>query len=110
MATAAPVLDGLATDAVWQRAMVIDDFAEVRPIELGTPRQRTEARVAYDARNLYVLVRAWDTAPDSIVGLLSRRDDETSSDQITVLIDSYHDRRTGHGFVVNPPACRWTTR
>ena len=102
MATAAPVLDGLATDAVWQRAMVIDDFAEVRPIELGTPRQRTEARVAYDARNLYVLVRAWDTAPDSIVGLLSRRDDETSSDQITVLIDSYHDRRTGHGFVVNP--------
>jgi len=60
------------------------------------------ARVAYDARHLYVFVRAFDSHPDSIIRLLSRRDDQTASDQIIVMIDSYHDRRTGYEFVVNP--------
>jgi hypothetical protein len=36
------------------------------------------------------------------VSLLSRRDEQTASDHITVMIDSYHDRRTGFEFSVNP--------
>ena len=35
---------------------------------------RTEARVAYDANALYVAVRAWDTDPSKIVGILTRFD------------------------------------
>ena len=53
-------------------------------------------------RNLYVFVRAFDPHPDSIVSLLSRRDDQTASDQVILLLDPYHDRRTGYEFVVNP--------
>ena len=34
--------------------------------------------------------------------LLSRRDVKTASDQIKLMIDSYHDRRTGYEFAVNP--------
>jgi hypothetical protein len=97
-----PVLDGLDSDSIWAQAPAITGFREVRPSEDAEPRQRTEARVTYDAHNLYVLVRAFDTAPDSIVRLLSRRDVQTASDQIIVMIDSYHDRRTGYEFVVNP--------
>lgn len=97
-----PVLDGKDDDAIWARAPRITGFREVRPSEDAEPRQRTEARIAYDARNLYVFVRAWDTAPDSIVRLLSRRDVQTASDQIIVMVDSYHDRRTGYEFAVNP--------
>lgn len=63
---------------------------------------RTAASVAYDARNLYVFVRAFDPHPDSIVSLLARRDEMPPSDRITVMIDSYHDRRTGYEFSVNP--------
>jgi hypothetical protein len=47
-------------------------------------------------------VRAFDPHPDSIISLLSRRDVKTPSDQIKLLIDSYHDRRTGYEFAVNP--------
>jgi Domain of unknown function (DUF5916)/Carbohydrate family 9 binding domain-like len=97
-----PVLDGRDDDLVWSVAPVISGFKEVRPSEDAEPRQRTAARVAYDARNLYVFVRAYDTAPDSIVRLLSRRDVQTASDQIIVMVDSYHDRRTGYEFAVNP--------
>lgn len=66
------------------------------------PRFPTEARVAYDERYFYVFVRAFDPAPDSILQLLSRRDVRSASDQIKIVIDSYHDRRTGFEFAVNP--------
>jgi hypothetical protein len=101
-APAPPAIDGRDHDPIWAGAAVITEFREFTPVEDGDPRFRTEARVAYDARNLYVFVRAFDTAPDSILRLLSRRDVRTSSDQIKVVIDSYHDRRSGFEFAVNP--------
>jgi hypothetical protein len=101
-AAVAPVLDGRDDDPVWRSSAPIDQFLEAKPSEGAPPKLRTEARVAYDARNLYVFVRAFDSHPDSIVGLLSRRDDQTASDEIILMLDPYHDRRTGYEFVVNP--------
>ncbi len=101
-AAVAPTIDGRNDDAVWRLAPVRDEFREARPIEDGAPRQRTAFQVAYDAHHLYVFVRAFDTHPDSIVRLLSRRDAPTASDQVGIFIDSYHDRRTGYEFRVNP--------
>ena len=101
-AAAPPVLDGRDDDPVWRSAPPIDHFLEARPSEGAAPKLRTEARIAYDAHNLYVFVRAFDPHPDSIVSLLARRDDQPPSDQIFVMVDSYHDRRTGYEFGVNP--------
>ena len=101
-AAAAPVLDGRDDDPIWRATPVIDQFLEARPSEGAPPQLRTEARVAYDERNLYVFVRAFDPHPDSIVTLLSRRDDQPPSDYVTVMLDPYHDRRTGYEFSVNP--------
>ena len=101
-ATQPPVLDGRDNDEVWRGATIISEFQQVRPLEAGPARFRTEAKVAYDPANLYVFVRAFDPHPDSIIQLLSRRDDQTPSDQVIVMIDSYHDRRNGYEFVVNP--------
>jgi hypothetical protein len=102
LAEAPPVLDGRDDDPVWRSSPPIGQFLEAKPSEGAEPRLRTEAHVAYDARNLYVFVRAFDSHPDSIVALLSRRDDQTASDQIILMLDPYHDRRTGYEFVVNP--------
>ena len=101
-ATVAPVPDGREDDAVWSSARQITGFRIYDPVEDGEPSMRTMAKVAYDDRNLYVLVRAFDPHPDSIVSLLSRRDVRTASDQIKIVIDSYFDRRTGYEFAVNP--------
>lgn len=97
-----PVIDGRDNDPVWRTAPPITQFQEARPKEGGKPRLPTEARIAYDAHDLYVFVRAFDPHPDSIVAQLSRRDDITSSDWFVLLLDSYHDRRTGYEFWVNP--------
>ena len=95
-------LDGRADDAAWAATTPVDGFRMFDPTEDGEPKLRTQARVLYDDRNVYVHVRAFDTHPDSIVGLLSRRDVRTASDYVSVMIDSYHDRRTGFVFAVNP--------
>ena len=101
-ASASPNIDGLVTDAIWSEAAPVDGFRQFDPQEDVEPALKTEARFAYDDRNLYVLVRAFDSSPDSIMALLSRRDERTQSDYIRVIVDSYHDRRTGYQFMVNP--------
>ncbi|HXL07316.1 MAG TPA: DUF5916 domain-containing protein [Gemmatimonadales bacterium] len=101
-AARAPVIDGRDDDPVWREAPAITEFQEWRPTEGGPPKLPTEAKIAYDAGNLYVLVRCFDPHPDSIITVLARRDYFTPSDMVWLFLDSYHDRRTGYEFGVNP--------
>lgn len=101
-ASTPPIIDGRADDAVWRDAPVIDQFLEYEPNTGAEPRFRTEVRILYDDRYLYILGRMHDPAPDSIISLLSRRDVRTESEQLKLVIDSYHDRRTAYQFIVNP--------
>jgi len=95
-------VDGELNDAIWQSAPPITEFRQREPRDGGEPTFRTEARVAYDATALYVAVRAIDPQPQKIVGIRTRRDDQSPSDWIRVIIDSFHDRRTAFEFGVNP--------
>jgi hypothetical protein len=97
-----PVIDGKDDDSVWAVAPAVTEFREWQPVEDGEARFRTVARIAYDANNLYAFVRAYDPHPDSIMRPLARRDNFGPSDRIWILIDSYHDRRTGYEFGVTP--------
>src|SRR5881409_28464 len=96
------VIDGRDDDEVWRVAPAITQFREFQPKEDGDPRFATEAKVAYDDRYLYVFIRAFDPHPDSILKLLARRDVRAATDQLKIMIDSYHDRRNGYEFAVNP--------
>ena len=97
-----PVIDGRDDDPIWKSATAITGFRAFDPKEDGDPTLRTEAKIGYDSENLYVFTRMFDPHPDSIVSLLSRRDVKTQSEQVKLMIDSYHDRRTGYEFAVNP--------
>jgi len=101
-AVRAPVIDGKDDDEVWRDAPKINAFQEFDPNPGKAPRFATEVRVAYDARNFYVFIRAFDPEPKRILKLLARRDIRTASDQLKIIVDSYHDRRSGYEFAVNP--------
>ncbi|MDZ7630702.1 MAG: DUF5916 domain-containing protein [Gemmatimonadaceae bacterium] len=94
----APTIDGRDDDPMWRTIPVISEFRQFEPVENGEPTLRTEARIAYDARHLYVVVRSYDPKPDSILAVLQRRDGFSLSDDIILGVDSYHDRRTGYMF------------
>jgi len=95
-------LDGRDDEAVWRSAPVTDDFRQFTPGEAAPARFRTEFKVAYDDRTLYVFVRAFDPRTDSLVALLSRRDERTPSEWIKIVIDGFRDRRNALQFMVNP--------
>ncbi|MFI5232900.1 MAG: DUF5916 domain-containing protein [Gemmatimonadales bacterium] len=97
----APALSTRVEDPVWREVEPVSDFAQWSPREDGVPSFRTEFRVAYDAKSLYVLVRAFDPHPDSIVGILTRRDGTSASDEIGIYLDPTGDHRTGYEFYVN---------
>ncbi|MFL5569556.1 MAG: DUF5916 domain-containing protein [Gemmatimonadaceae bacterium] len=100
-AQGAPSIDAKDEDEVWRNTPVITAFKQWRPTEGKEARFKTEAKIAYDAANLYVFVRAFDPHPDSIKKILERRDTFTASDMIWIFVDSYHDKRTGYEFGVN---------
>ncbi|MDX1430751.1 MAG: DUF5916 domain-containing protein, partial [Rhodothermales bacterium] len=94
-------LDGRPSDAAWAAAPVISQFVQRDPIEGAAPTLRTEVRILYDDEALYVSARMFDSAPDSIVARLGRRDNRLDSDDFTVYLDPFLDRRTGYFFGIN---------
>lgn len=95
------VIDGRMTEAAWSDATPISGFLQRDPEEGAPPTERTEVLVLYDDQGLYIGARLFDQHPDSIVGRLTRRDAQASSDRFLVFIDSYHDGRTGFYFGVS---------
>jgi hypothetical protein len=101
-------VDGRLDDADWALADTATGFVQLRPTPGAAASQRTEVRVLYDDAALYVAARMHDDHPDSIAAPLARRDVASGlySDWFDVLVDSYHDRRTGFRFAVNPRGVR----
>ena len=101
-AVGAPALDGRLDDAVWAAADSIGSFTQLEPDEGKPARFPTSVRVAFDEQAVYVAVRAHDPEPAKIAAHLTRRDEDSPSDWITLGFDSRHDLRTAYLFAVNP--------
>ncbi|MFN0180787.1 MAG: DUF5916 domain-containing protein [Gemmatimonadales bacterium] len=94
-------LDGRLMEPAWQTARPITDFTQRDPDEGKPASEPTEVRVLYSNDALWIGVRASDSKAAEIAAVLARRDEWTPSDEITVMIDSYRDRRTAFSFTVN---------
>lgn len=97
--TSPVTIDGSLDEATWQGTWE-GDFVQREPFEDAAPSQKTEFKILYDDENIYVGIKALDTAPDSIVTRLSRRD-KIDGDAVGIMLDSYHDLRTAFAFIVS---------
>lgn len=98
----APTIDGRLDESAWEHASVATGFAQFQPDEGAPASERTEARVLYGKKALYVGFRAFEQDPGAIDAQLTRRDQRSFSDWVGVAIDSHNDRRTAYQFAVNP--------
>lgn len=98
-----PVIDGDLSDPVWQQGFLIKDFIQIEP-DAGKPAtERTEARIAYDAKTLYFGIRCYDSEPAKVVDPSVQRDsDLTYDDSIQIILDTFHDKSNAFFFAVNP--------
>ena len=99
-----PVLDGVLDEAVWQQASVIDEFVQQEPEEGAPATERTEVLILYDAENLYIGVRAYDSEPDGIISTEMRRDSNRilDEDSFQIILDTFNDSRSGYMFATSP--------
>lgn len=94
-------IDGVLSEPVWQNGYGVDQFVQREPLEGGEPTEQTIVHICYDDEALYIGARMLDSAPDSIISRLGRRDTILSSDYLAFFIDPYYDRRSGFYFLVN---------
>ncbi len=94
-------VDGRLDEEAWARAIPITDFTQQEPVERGTPSERTEIRVVYDADALYIGAILYDD-PEGILVFQKRRDGFLSADdRFMWILDTFHDGRTGYFFETN---------
>jgi len=100
-----PKIDGVLDDEVWQRdPLPLADWLSYNPLR-GDPLPvdlRTEVRVAYDDRNLYVSFHCFDSEHDKIRTTIARRDTAFNDDWVALSLDSASTGQTAYHLFVNP--------
>jgi len=96
-------IDGVLNEPSWSLNDPATDFLQEQPNE-GTPAsEKTEVRLLFDDKNLYIGIRALDSEPSQINARELVRDaDFSNDDTVAILLDTYHDRRNAFRLVVNP--------
>jgi len=102
-----PVIDGIIDDPIWVKACCGDSFVQVEPHEGVSPTERTNFKMCYDNKNLYVLIVAYDNTPSQIISMMARRDDIHRCDLVGIVLDTYFDKRTAFEFTVNPAGIKY---
>jgi len=96
-------IDGLLDEVSWSLAQPATDFLQERPDEGDPASEKTEVRVVFDDKNLYVAIHALDSDPAHINARELVRDAAfADDDKIEILLDTYNDRRNAFRFAVNP--------
>jgi hypothetical protein len=98
-------MDGIPNEEAWNAVEWGGDFIQQQPHEGQAPSQPTNFKILYDEKYLYIAYRAHDSAPDSIIKRMGRRD-EFPGDWVEINIDSYHDGRTAFSFTLSVSGVR----
>ena len=98
--TKSPVINGVFDEPAWTLVSWQNNFIQNEPYNGQKASQVTAFKILYDNNNLYLAIKAYDSAPDSIETRLTRRDN-MDGDMVGVSFDSYFDKLTAFTFVVN---------
>jgi len=101
--TEPPSIDGYISEDVWKFADKDTSFFQYKPYNGKKPSQITDFRILYDDKALYIAAFLYDSAPDSILKELGKRDDgyNLNADQFVVDIGPYNDGINSFSFMVS---------
>ena len=119
-----PKLDGVLDEPMWLTATPVDGFTQQEPNLGQAATERTEVRILYDSRHIYIGVHAYQSgavtpaeagagaAADphaahrgaAVVATEMRRDSDRlfDEDNFQVILDTFRDSRNGYMFVTTP--------
>jgi hypothetical protein len=94
------MIDGRLDDAVWKAAEAIDTFTQQYPHDGDPPSERTTMRILYDDEALYVGFDC-EQLHSPILERLTRRDRDSESEWVSILVDPRAEGKTAFAFGVN---------
>ncbi len=104
----APQLNGLLWDSAWNGATPVTSFLQRELDEGALATERTEVRLVYDDHAMYAGVWCYDSSPNEIVANAMERDFNIDvEDNFELVLDTYHDKRNGFLFIINPHGARY---
>ncbi len=97
-------VDGKLDEAAYSRFAPASDFIQQEPTEGALATERTEAWVFFDAKNIYVSARCFDSQPERMVANELRRDHFNlfENENFAVVLDTFHDKRNAYMFYTTP--------
>ncbi len=102
------VIDGVLNEAAWQSAGVAKDFFMVLPMDTSFARVRTEVRMTYDDKNIYLIATCYNAVPGPYFVESLRRDFSFGkNDNFLVFMDPFDDQTNGFSFGANAAGAQW---
>lgn len=97
-------LDGRLDESLYRETRPISDFIQLEPRNGEPATEKTEVWLAFDAKQIYVSMRVWESRPERMVVNEMRRDSNNIrlGESIWFAFDTFHDRRNAVQFEVNP--------
>ncbi len=95
-------IDGLANEAVWQRAISIGDFWEKFPTSDKKTATKTTVKAAYNDTFVYFIIECFDSTDTYIAPSLKRDGSLTENDGLVVVLDPVNKKTNGFGFACTP--------
>ncbi len=97
-----PKIDGLLKDDCWRNIQPVSGFFQFDPFNGERASEETLVWAVYDQKNIYFAFLMKDSRPEQIWAELTPRNAFENNDSITVILDTYNDKRTSIEFTVNP--------
>jgi len=101
----APKIDGILDENVWKGTPMARGFFQYEPSRGEPSSLMTEVKILYDDDYIYFGFICFDPDPEKIVLGSNKRDGLTAAsgtDSVTVIVDTFHDKRTGYYLRTNP--------
>ena len=107
--TIAPiVIDGIGDDLAWKNTDVANDFFMVLPMDKGKANEKSEIRMAYDDKNIYLLATFFKSqSSQNIVESLRRDFSFGKNDNFLLFLDPFNNQTTGFTFGSNAAGAQW---
>src|SRR5262249_17100391 len=84
------------------KMLKVEGFIQRDPHDGQPVSQKTEAYLGYTDKNLYVVCVCFDSEPRKMRARRSRREAINDDDQFGFVLDTFHDKKHGLFFYVNP--------
>ena len=101
-------MDGVLDEPAWGRAEVADSFFMVLPMDTSRAQVKTEVRMTYDSRFMYLSAVCYDAVAGPYMVESLRRDwNFVKNDNFIFFMDPFDDQTNGFTFGTNAAGGQW---